>query len=61
MRGERTAGMNSATKIIGFVCVVLTIILWVVTLTTDPTQGSISAAAALTAIVAAMGALSLRS
>ena len=53
--------MNSAAKAIGFVCVTLTIVLWVVTLMTDPTPGPIGAAIALTAIVAVVGALSLRS
>jgi hypothetical protein len=51
--------MNSAARIIGLVCVTLTIILWIVTLTMDPTQGSISATVALTAIVTVVGALSL--
>ena len=44
--------MQQAAKTIGLICVVLTITLWLVTLTTDPTPGPISAAVALTAIVA---------
>jgi hypothetical protein len=44
--------MQRAAKTIGLICVVLTIALWLVTLTTDPTLGSISATVALTAIVA---------
>jgi hypothetical protein len=44
--------MQQAAKTIGLICVVLTIALWLVTLTTDPTPGPISAAVALTAIVA---------
>jgi hypothetical protein len=59
MRGEWVVGMNSASKIIGAVCVVLTVILWIVTLATDPAPGPIGAAAAMTAIVAAVGTLSL--
>jgi len=59
MRGEWVVGMNWASKIIGSVCVVLTVILWIVTLATDPTPGPIGTAAALTAIVAVVGTLSL--
>lgn len=51
--------MHSTAKIIGYVCIGFTIILWIVTLVTDPAPGSIGAAAALTAIVAALGTLSL--
>ncbi len=51
--------MRSALKIIGVVCVILTILLWTVTLTTDATPGSIGAAACLTAIVVFAGMLSL--
>ncbi len=53
--------MGSALKIIGLVFVILTIILWTITLTTDATPGSIGAAACLTAIVVFLGILSLRS
>ncbi len=55
----RTFSMRSALKIIGVVCVILTILLWTVTLTTDATPGSIGAAACLTAIVVFAGMLSL--
>jgi hypothetical protein len=61
MRGEWVVGMSLASKIIGSVCVVLTVILWIVTLATEPAPGPISAAVAMTAIVAALGILSLRS
>ena len=49
--------MRSAAGLIRFVCLVLTALLWAVTLITDPTKGAITAAAALTAIVALMMAL----
>jgi hypothetical protein len=47
-----------SSKAIGFVCVTLTIVLWVAALITDPTAGPIGAALALTAIVAFVGTLS---
>jgi|GEM_PF-5891433 hypothetical protein len=53
--------MRSTLKIIGLVCVILTILLWTVILTTDATPDSIGAAAALTAIVVFLGILNLRS
>jgi hypothetical protein len=49
--------MRSASAFIRLVCVLLTALLWAVTLITDPTKGPITAAAALTAIVALMIAL----
>jgi hypothetical protein len=55
------SSMRSASRLIGLVCVMLTIILWAITLTTDPTLGSILNALCLTAIVAIAGLLSLRS
>jgi hypothetical protein len=57
MRVGRNASMMSASRLIRFVCVLLTALLWTVTLVTDPTSGAIAAAAALTAIVALMIAL----
>lgn len=51
--------MNPASKFLGFTCVVITIVLWAVTMTTDATPGPIGAAAALTAIVAVMILLTL--
>ena len=57
IRVERKASMLSASSLIRFICVLLTALLWVVTLMTDPTKGPIAAAAALTAIVALMIAL----
>lgn len=51
--------MRSASKALGFVCVLLTGILWIVTIMTEPTPSAISAAAALTAIVAAMIAITV--
>jgi len=59
--GEWTLGVNLAARIIGFVCVILTVALWVITLTSNPTPASISAAIALTAIVAVVGTLNLSS
>jgi len=53
--------MSSALKIIGLVCVILTVLLWIVTLSTDARPDSVGAAACLTAIVVFMGILSLRS
>ena len=47
--------MQTGSKTIGLICLVLTIALWLVTLTTDPRLGPISAAVALTAIVAIVG------
>jgi hypothetical protein len=49
--------MTSASKVLGCICALLTIVLWAVTLATDPTPGPIVAAGALTAIVAVMIAL----
>jgi hypothetical protein len=46
--------MLSASKLLGFICAFLTVVLWAVTLTTDPTPGPIVAAVGLTAIVAVM-------
>jgi hypothetical protein len=46
--------MRSASRLIGFICVLLTVTLWAVTIVTDPTPGPIAAAVALTAIVALM-------
>jgi hypothetical protein len=57
IRVERNASMMPASRLIRFVCVLLTALLWAVTLATDPTKGPITAAAALTAIVALMIAL----
>ncbi len=52
--------MHIASKIMGFVCLILTIVLWVVTLLTDLTPAALGTAAALTGIVAVTGALSLQ-
>jgi hypothetical protein len=43
--------MRSASTLLRLVCVLLTIALWAVTVTSGPTLSSIAAAAALTAIV----------
>jgi hypothetical protein len=51
--------MHITSKILGVVCAVLVIMLWIVTLAFDRTAGSIYTATALTAIVAAAGLLSL--
>ena len=50
--------MHATAKTIGYACAALTIIMWVVTLIRDPTPGPITAAAALTAIVALMATIS---
>jgi hypothetical protein len=52
--------MHTASKIMGFVCLILTIVLWAVTLLTDLTPTAVATAAALTGIVAVTGALSLQ-
>jgi hypothetical protein len=46
--------MKSASRVVAFVCVLLTVALWAVTIITDPTPGPIAAAGALTGIVALM-------
>jgi hypothetical protein len=43
---------RSQSKLLGFVCLLLTVVLWIVTILEGPTPSSIGAAAALTAIVA---------
>jgi hypothetical protein len=43
--------MSLVSKLLGFICLLLTIVLWAVTLTMDPTPHSIAAAGALTVIV----------
>jgi hypothetical protein len=42
------------SKLLGVVCVILTGVLWSITIATDPTADAVGAAAALTAIVAIM-------
>jgi len=59
MSSQRMHDMNPASKYLGSVCVLLTVILWAITLTTDTTPSSIAAAGALTGIVGLMIALSL--
>jgi hypothetical protein len=49
--------MRSASNFLTLVCVLLTALLWAVTLITDPTPSSMTAAAALTVIVGLMTAL----
>jgi hypothetical protein len=46
--------MQLTSKLVGIVCVMLTIVLWAVTIVTDLTPGSVAAASALSAIVAMM-------
>jgi hypothetical protein len=53
------AQMNQISKILGAVCVVLTAIMWPLTLMMDPTPSSIGAAGSLTVIVALAFVLSL--
>jgi hypothetical protein len=52
--------MRPASIALGFVCVSLTLILWAITLITEPTPGPIGAAASLTVIVALMIVLTMR-
>jgi hypothetical protein len=56
---NHTHGMNLVSKLFAFACVLLTMVLWIVTLMTDATRGPIVAAAALTAIVAAIIAFTM--
>ena len=51
--------MHIMSKILGAVCAVLAVVLWIVTLAFDQTAGSIYTAAALTVIVAAAALLAL--
>jgi hypothetical protein len=53
--------MNPVSKLLGFICVLLTAILWAVTLMTNATPGSVAAAGSLTAIVGFMIVLSFGS
>jgi hypothetical protein len=54
MSSQQTRKMITVSKLLGFACVLLTVVLWAVTLTTDLTPGSIAAAGSLTAIVGIM-------
>jgi hypothetical protein len=58
--GTRKSIMQAASKIIGFICAILTIILWGLTFSAELTPGSIGTAVSLTAIVAVAGLLSLQ-
>ncbi len=49
--------MSITTKLLGFASAVLSILLWVVTLGTDPAPGAITAAGTLTIMVAIAGVL----
>jgi hypothetical protein len=49
--------MGFTAKLLGLACAVLTILLWGVTLWTDPAPGAIVAAAALTIIATIAGVL----
>jgi hypothetical protein len=51
--------MNFTTKLLGFACVVLTMMLWAVTFWTDPAPGAIITAAALTIVTAIAGVLTV--
>jgi len=52
--------MHTASKIMGFVCLILTAVLWAVTLLIDLTPSAVFTAAELTGIVAVTGLLSLQ-
>ena len=49
--------MDFTTKLIGFACAVLTVLLWAVTFWTDPAPGAIVTAVALTIVTAIAGVL----
>ncbi len=49
--------MSITTKLLGFASAVLSILLWVVTLGTDPAPGAITAVGTLTIMVAIAGVL----
>jgi hypothetical protein len=51
--------LKQASKILGIVCAILTVIMWAVTLMIDPTPSSIVTAGSLTAIVGVAFVLSL--
>ncbi len=52
--------MHVASNIIGFICLILTVVLWAVTLLIDLTPNAVFTAAELTGIVAVTGLLSLQ-
>ena len=49
--------MRLTTKVLGFACVMLALLLWAVTFSTDPAPGAIITAAGLTLITAIAGVL----
>jgi hypothetical protein len=51
--------MDFTTKLLGFVCVALTVMLWTTTFWTDPAPGAIMTAAALTIVTAIAGVLTV--
>jgi hypothetical protein len=51
--------MNFTTKLLGFACAALTVMLWATTFCTDPAPGAIITAAALTIVTAIAGALTV--
>jgi hypothetical protein len=51
--------MNFTTKLLGFACVVLTMMLWAVTFWTDPAPRAIITVAALTIVTAIAGVLTV--
>jgi hypothetical protein len=53
--------MNFTTRLLGIGCAVLTLLLWAITLWTDPAPGAIVTAAALTIVTAIAGVLTVLS
>jgi hypothetical protein len=49
--------MKFTTRLLGLACVVLTLLLWAITLWIDPAPGAIVTAAALTIVTAIAGVL----
>ena len=53
--------MGLTTKMLGFTCAVLTVLLWAITFWTDPAPGAIITAAALTIVTVIAGVLTVLS
>jgi hypothetical protein len=58
---SRRNAMGLTTKLLGFACAALTVLLWAVTFWTDPAPGAIITAAALTIVTVIAGALTVLS
>jgi hypothetical protein len=53
--------MEFTTKMLGFACAALTVLLWAVTFLTDPAPGAIITATALTLVTVIAGVLTVLS